>query len=114
MDESITWTILHSYPDETCEDRWREFLARADFAAHYVSPEYFHEPFFRDKRPFVVLVWQGKRAVVALSGGDEEQHLACGLMSRPQMCFDKTADLAGAADALAAGLLHEAEGNKLI
>lgn len=109
-----TWTILHSYPDEHCADRWKKFLARADFAAHYVSPEYFHEPFFRDKRPFVVLAWQGDRVVAALSGIHEEHQLACGLVARPQICFDKDVDVEAASDALVAGLRDEAGPDKLI
>lgn len=96
------------------EARWREFLTRADFAAHYVSPEYFREPFFRDKRPFVVLGWQGERVVAAVSGIHEEQQLICGLRSRPQICFDKEVDRGAASDALAAALLNEAESDKLI
>src|ERR1700755_2029956 len=114
MDESITWTILHSYPDEMCEDRWREFLARADFAAHYVAPEYFREPFFRDKQPFAVLAWQGKRIVAVLTGVHDEHQLVCGLVSRPQICFDNAVDREAASDALVGGLLHEAGPEKLI
>ena len=110
-----TWTVLHSYPDDIGVDAcWTKFLTRADFAAHYVSPEYFREPFLRDKRPFVVLAWQGERVVAALSGIHEEHQLICGLMSRPQMCFDKTVDLAAISDALVGGLLAEAESDKLI
>jgi hypothetical protein len=110
-----TGTILHNYPDDmNIERRWREFLTEADFAAHYVSPEYFLEPFVRGKRPFVILVWQGERVVAALSGIHEAQHLLCGLMSRPQMCFEKTADLAATSDALAAALLNEAGSDQLI
>jgi Acetyltransferase (GNAT) domain len=110
-----TWTTLHSYPSDIgVEGRWRNFLTRADFAAHYVSPEYFCEPFVRGKRPFVVLAWQGDRVVAALSGIHEEQQLICGLMSRPQICFDNSVDLAAASDALVDGLLNEAESNKLI
>jgi len=110
-----TWTVLHSYRDAMdVDDCWRKFLTRSDFAAHYVSPEYFHEPFFRDKRPFVVLSWQGERVVAALSGIHEEQQLICGLMSRPQICFDQTVDLAAASDALMAGLFNEAKSDKLI
>jgi len=109
-----TWTIVHQCPDEVCARSWREFLARADFPAHYVAPEYFCEPFFRDKRPFVVLAWQGDRIVAALSGVHEEQQLLCGLKSRPQICFDKTVDPANAADALVKGLLSEAGAYKLI
>ena len=111
----LTWTILHSYPADKCVDnRWRQFLTRAEFAAHYVSPEYFREPFFRDKRPFVVLVWQGERVVAALSGIHEKQQLICGLRSRPQICFDKTVDLAAVSDALVAALLNEAGSDKVI
>jgi len=110
-----TWTILHGYPDDVdLNARWAEFLASADFAAHYVSPEYFREPFFRDKRPFVVLARQGERIVAALSGTHEDQQLVCGLVSRPQICFDKTVDHAAASDALAAALLQEAGSDKLI
>src|SRR5215216_4045578 len=110
-----TWTILHSYPDDTgVGARWRQFLTRADFAAHYVSPEYFREPFFRDKRPFVVLAWQGERVVTAVSGIREKQQLVCGLRSRPQICFAETVDLAAASDALVAALLHEAESDQVI
>lgn len=107
--------ILHSYPDDTrVIDRWREFLTRADFAAHYVSPEYFREPFFRDKHPFVILAWQGDRIVAALSGVHEGQQLTCGLMSRPQISVDNTADLAAVSEALVTGLLNEAGSEKLI
>jgi len=109
-----TWTILHSYPDKACADRWREFLARVDFAAHYTSPEYFREPFFRDKKPFAVLAWQGERVVAAVTGIHEEHQLLCGLMSRPQVCFDKDVDLEAASDALVDGLQHEAGSEKLI
>jgi len=109
-----TWTILHSYPDDMCDERWRKSLARADFAAHYVSPEYFREPFFRDKRPFVVLAWQGEQVVAALSGIHEDQQLVCGLISRPQICFDRAVNREAASDALVAGLLHEAASDKLI
>jgi hypothetical protein len=111
----IAYTILHSYPDDReLEHRWRKFLTRADFAAHYVSPEYFREPFFRDKRPFVILGSQGEQVVAALSGIHEDQQLICGLRSRPQICFDKTVDPAATSNALADALLNEADSKKLI
>lgn len=111
----LTWTILHNYPTDVCVDtRWREFLSRAEYAAHYVSPEYFREPFFRDKRPFVMLVWKGERIVAVVSGIHEEHRLVCGLASRPQLCVDSTVDLRAISDALANGLLDEAGSDKLI
>jgi GNAT acetyltransferase-like protein len=112
MQDSSTptrWTVLHRYPDDKyVSSRWRQLLTQADFPAHYVSPEYFSEPFIRDKHPFVVLAWQGDRPVAALSGIHEDQQVGCGLMSRPQICFDRTVGPASASDALVAGLFHEA------
>src|ERR1051325_11203248 len=111
----ITWTTLRSYPDnEYVEASWREFLTQADFGAHYVSPEYFREPFLRDKRPFVILVWQGRRVVAALSGIHEGQEVLCGLRSRPQICFDKNVDLESASTALVNGLSNEMGSERLI
>ena len=110
-----TWTIHHSYPtDSNVIAAWSKFLAQADFAAHYVSPEYFREPFFRDKRPFVVLAWKGERVVGAVSGVHEDGQLGCGLMSRPQVCVDRTADLAAVSDALVRGLSEEAGSDHVI
>ena len=114
LSKQTSWTVLHGYPDADVEASWREFLGNADFAAHYVSPEYFREPFVRDKEPFVVLAWQGDRIIAAVSGTHEEQHLVCGLMSRPQMCFDQTANVDAACDALLGGLLDEGKSAKLI
>ena len=115
METTQAWTVLHRYPDDPQLDRrWRAFLTNADFASHYVSPEYFREPFIRDKRPFVVLAWQNNQVVAALSGIHEEHQMACGLRSRPQICFDNNADLPAAAEALMQGLSQEANGDKLI
>ena len=112
---TTTWTILHSYPDDAVlEERWRKFLTRSAFATHYVAPEYFHEPFFRDKRPFVVLALQGERVVAALSGIHENQQAISGLRFRPQICFNDTVDSGAASDALVRGLLNEAGSDKLI
>src|SRR5690349_16200247 len=112
--EMPTWTILHGYPDAAIDASWREFLTRADFPAHYVSPEYFREPFLRDKESFVVLAWQGDKIVGAISGIREDRELICGLMSRPQICFDQSCDRERAAEALVNGLLDEAKSAKLI
>jgi hypothetical protein len=108
------WTLLHEYPGNELEEKWREFLKRADFPAHYVSPEYFREPFFREKKPFGVLAWHDDNIVGALTGVHEGEEVACGLKSRPQCCFDKSVDASVAAMNLAQGLLAEAQSAKLI
>lgn len=110
----MNWTKLHEFPNPDVERAWRECLERADFATHYVSPEYFHEPFFRDKEPFAVLAWQDDKVVGVLTGLHEGGQVVCGQMSRPQCCFDKSIDPTSAAEGLAEGLLAEAGSETLI
>jgi hypothetical protein len=110
----MNWTILHNYPGTELEEHWREFLTRADFPAHYVSPEYFREPFFRDKDPFAILAWHEGKIVAALTALHDAEQVICGQGSRPQACFDKSIDPAIAAESLTAGLLAEAHSAALI
>ena len=110
----MKWTILHSYPDSQVENGWREFLSRADFPAHYVAPEYFLEPFFREKRPFAVLAWQDDKIVGAVTGIHEGGQVICGQKSRPQTCVDESADPSIVAAGLAGGLIEEAGSEALI
>jgi hypothetical protein len=110
----MNWTILHNFPDPEIEEDWREFLTRADFPAHYVSPEYFRDPFFRDKDPFAILAWHEGKIVGALTGLHELEQVICGQASRPQACFDKSIDPTLAAEGLTAALLVEAHSAALI
>jgi hypothetical protein len=110
----MNWTNLHEFPNPDVESAWRECLEQADFAAHYVSPEYFREPFFRDKKPFAVLAWDDQKVVGVVTGMHEGGQIACGQKSRPQCCFAESVDTAQAAEALAEGLLAECSGEKLV
>lgn len=110
----MNWTNLHEFPNPDIEKSWRECLERSDFAAHYVSPEYFHEPFFRDKQPFAVLAWQDNAVVGVLTGMHEGAQVLSGQKSRPQCCFDRSTDPMKAAECLAEGLLEEASAAKLV
>lgn len=107
----MNWTILHEYPSPDVEASWREFLARTEFAAHYVSPEYFREPFFRHKNPFAVLAWHEGNIVGALTGIHEGEEVVCGQKSRPQCCLEESVEVA---ESLSEGLLAEALSAKLI
>jgi hypothetical protein len=110
----MNWTNLHEYPSPEVETAWREFLERADFSAHYVSPEYFREPFFREKNPFAVLAWHDGKVVGVATGVHESGQATCGLVSRPQCCYDKAAGPEVVAAHLAEGLLAEAGSETLI
>jgi Acetyltransferase (GNAT) domain len=110
----MSWTILHEFPSPAVEAAWRECLNQADFAAHYVSPEYFREPFFRDKKPFAVLAWQDEKIAGVLTGMHEGGQVICGQKSRPQCCFADSADMVSVAASLSEGLLAEAADARLI
>lgn len=110
----MNWTNLHEYPNPEVETAWREFLQRADFSAHYVSPEYFREPYFRNKKPFAVLAWHDDKVVGVATGLHEAGQVSCGLKSRPQCCFDKSAEPGVVATNLSKGLLEEAGSETLI
>jgi hypothetical protein len=110
----MNWTNLHEYPSAAVETAWRDFLGRADFSAHYVSPEYFLEPFFREKKPFAVLAWDKDKVVGVATGLHEAGQVHCGLKSRPQCCFDQGAEAGVVAANLAEGLLAEAGSETLI
>jgi len=94
--------ILTSAPRGSIESAWREFLERADFPCHYVTPEFFAEPLFTARQPFAVLVRQHGRVVAACSGILDHRTVRCGLMSRPQVAIDPTADQGELARSLAA------------
>jgi len=103
-----TYLILHSYPSPEQEAAWRDFLTRVEMPSHYDSPEFFLEPWWREKRPFGVLALEGDKIVGSLTGIHEAGEVQCGDPTRPQMCFDRTADQAAVADMLVDGLLAEA------
>src|SRR6266571_6104364 len=107
------YRIVHALPDPETESAWREFLQRADFPTHYVSPEFFREPFFVDMRPFAVLVSVDGRVMAVVTGIHERKGLVCGVTGRPQLAMDP-----GCAnvvtESLLQGLRREAAGEELI
>lgn len=109
-----TFLILREFPNSELERSWRECLTRFELPAHYNAPEYFLSPFWQGKRPFAILAMQGSRVVGILTGIHDGKDLNCGLQSRPQICIDKTLEQAAVEQALAKGLLEEADGESLL
>jgi len=90
--EGVTRTVtVHSFPDADLERAWRAFLLTADFPTHYVSPEYFREPFFAGKRQFAVLALKGSTVAGVITGMHEGHHLICGVSGRPQVALSPSA-----------------------
>jgi hypothetical protein len=89
---AMNFEILTAAPDVRTADVWRDFLTRADFACHYVTPEFFREPQFKSRGPFAILISEGGRIMAVASGILDGRTVQCGLQSRPQLSIDPTAD----------------------
>lgn len=106
--------VLHEYPSPQIEQLWYKFLDHIDSPSHYDAPEYFLEPYWAGKRPFVVLALYENQVVGVLSGLHSEAATGCGVLSRPQVRTDEKLDSLFPSDLLAEGLLLEAGRDKLI
>jgi len=113
-EQQSDFDIVHEFPGPRLELAWRDCLDRVDAPAHYNAPEYFRDPKQADERRFAVLATRESRVTGVLTGAHEGDHAVCGLISRPQICVDKTADAAATAETLARGLLTEASTAKLL
>ena len=102
----MTFDILTGPPDQPTNDAWKNFLTRADFPCHYVTPAFFTEPQFRTRHPFAVLIRDGSSVVAVATGLMDGRTAQCGLQSRPQLSFDPTADRAEIARTLSQALVH--------
>lgn len=92
------------YPEDGLAGRWNAFLADADFATHYVTPNFFLDPYVRENA-FAIIVEDAKGAIAAIATGNKEGKCAsAGLFSRPQLVISRNADLAAVLPALAGGL----------
>jgi hypothetical protein len=113
LDTPVQSRIVHSFPDAELERQWRSFLLAADYATHYVAPEFFHEPFFAHKKPFAILVTRGSAIVAVLTGMHEGKQVVCGVGGRPQIAF--VPPMTGAVEgAMIEALRREAERSELI
>jgi hypothetical protein len=109
-----TFLILREFPPPDIEELWRKFLSRIDSPSQYDAPEYFLEPHWAGKRPFVILAFHQSEVVGVATGVHVHGSTDCGLLSRPQIRIDPAADPLIASSTLAEGLLQEAGKDKLI
>jgi hypothetical protein len=105
--------VIRDYPGDDLLRAWRDFLARADYPAHFASPEYFLEPFIQHKRPFAVLAMQAGSIAGVLTGLESEGRISCGLPGAPQVALLPKADRE-VERRLSEGLLEAAGNAKLI
>lgn len=100
-----TFLVLHEFPPHEIADLWRSFLSRIDSPSHYDAPEYFFEPQWAGKKPFVILSLYHDDIVGVASGIHANGCTVCGLISRPQVRIDDAAEPLLASSYLAEGLM---------
>jgi len=113
-EQQVDFCIVNEFPGPSLELAWRDCLDRADAPAHYNAPEYFRDPKQGNERRFAVLATKDSRVTGVLTGAHEGDHAACGLITRPQICMDESADAAATGEALVRGFLAEASAAKLL
>lgn len=111
---SYTSTILTDAPNAELTGRWNDLLANAQLPTHYVTPDFFVDPFAGRDRRFAVLALAGDRIDAVVTGIDDGKTLRCGLGVRPQMIFRRGIDTAKAAMAIANGLRQISPNAELI
>jgi Acetyltransferase (GNAT) domain len=93
---------------------WREFLSGVDYPAHYDSPEFFLEPYWKNRNPFTILLMRRGRVIAVLTGLDQGWQVISGLPSRPQLCIAKDEDADATSQALGEALMTRLPDAKVI
>jgi CelD/BcsL family acetyltransferase involved in cellulose biosynthesis len=104
------FTILHAYPSPVLEGKWTECLQHTTAPAHYASPAFFLEPYFRGKKPFAVLALVGGEVVGVLTGLHEPGKVVSGLETRVHIAMDERRDPNEALELLVQGVNQESKG----
>jgi Acetyltransferase (GNAT) domain len=107
-------TILHAYPSPLLESKWAECLQHATAPAHYASPAFFLEPYFRGKKPFAVLAIAEGEVIGVLTGLHEPGKVISGLETRVHIAMDERRDPEQALVWLMQGVNQESKGVPLV
>lgn len=105
--------VLTTKPDGDLAAKWNRFLAKSPLATHYVTPNYFIDPYVRGERFAVLAVDHNDHVVAALTGVRAGEKLISGMFSRPQMVIRDDSDGGEAIQALLSGLKEFGGGDKI-
>lgn len=100
------YKLLSTAPDGDILDRWNEFLEDAAFASHYVTPDFFDDPFAGEGERFAVLALSAGRVDAVLTGLRRGRSFTSGMAVRPQIAFRKGIDRSIAFDKLVDGITN--------
>jgi hypothetical protein len=107
----MEYLILAELPDSQTVTAWNACLDDSQFAAQYAAPEFFEEPYFRDRKPFAVLAKEGAQVYGVATGLLDERTITCGAPGSPHICVRRGADVEAVGRALGAGLRAHASGS---
>jgi len=91
-------------PDSSLRKRWDAAVVAIPLATHYVTPNYFTDPYVRGDRFAVLAVEDDDSIAAVLTGGSEDDRLVSGMFSRPQLVFRDCVDHDQATTAIYAGI----------
>jgi hypothetical protein len=100
----MNYVILTSIPDDSTELAWNDCLDNSEFAGLYMSPEFFRVQYFKNYRPFAVLVVGDGLVHGAATGVLGDRDMDCGHSGSPQVCIRRGSNADAVGKALAAGL----------
>lgn len=117
----VSYSVIHSFPTREIEVAWRQFIKKTELPSHYVTPEYFHEPYVRGHhyfadgtQPYAVLAEAGGGVTGILTGRRSNRDLISGQPHRPQLVLAAGDDRLAAEEALVHGSIQEGKECRLI
>jgi len=110
-ESNYTFQVVTTTPDGNLADRWNDFLANAEFATHYVTPDFFVDPFAGRGERFAVLAINDGRIDAVVTGIRAGRRIVSGMEVRPQSAFRNGIERNKAAKAMIAGIAEFAGGS---
>ena len=99
-------------PDVEMAARWNQFVGQAPFATHYVTANYFIDPYIRGEAFAVLAADEGGEITAVLTGTIDGEKIVSGMFSRPQIVFGKNVNRESAASALLEGITEVSHSSK--
>ncbi len=96
--------VIKEMPGRELLTQWEAFLSDTSFVSHYVTPDFFLDPFVGVGDRCAILTVEQDRITAVLTGLRTKRTFAAGLAVRPQIAFRDDADKASAGEAIANGL----------
>jgi len=117
----VSYSVIRNFPTREIEAAWRQFIEKAELPSHYVTPEYFLEPyvggsyyFAKGTQPYAILAEAGGRVTGILTGRRSKRDLISGQPHRPQLILAEGDDRLAAEEALVHGSIQEGRDCRLI